>query len=209
MENEEIESAIGYTFGDKELLLRARTLKGADQNFNNESLECLGDAILGFLVAEKYYLLGYDEGAITERKKSVASDEALRRVSVRLGLDRALIRPKGRDNNKKAIPSAYEAMVAAVYEDGGLDAAKRFVYSTLDFDRHDVDYIAALQEELQGKGYPLPEYGDPVDNGTQTQHDFSVTVTVLGKSYKGRGVNSQQAKKGAAQAAYQDIKTIR
>lgn len=203
---ERIEKAIGYVFRDKQLLKRALTLKGADVNFNNESLECLGDAILGFIVAEKFYLFGYDEGAITERKKAIAKDEALAEVSKRLGLDRALVRPKGGDGNKKAIPSAYEAMLAAIYEDGGMDEAKRFVYATLDFDRRDVDYIAELQEELQGKGFPLPEYGEPCDHGTQQKHDFTVKVKTLGRQYIGRGENSAEAKRNAAKAAYNSIK---
>lgn len=203
---ERIEETIGYIFKDKRLLKQALTLKGADTKFNNESLECLGDAILGFIVAEKFYLLGYDEGAITERKKAVAKDEALAEVSKKLGLDKALIRPKGGEGNKKAIPSAYEAMLAAIYCDGGMEQAKKFVCATLDFDRRDMDYIAQLQEELQGRGLPLPDYGDPIDLGNVQAHDFVVKVTVLGKEYSGKGANSQEAKKHAAQSAYTDIK---
>ena len=203
---EQVEKAVGYEFKDKRLLRKALTLKGADTKFNNESLECLGDAILGFIVAEKFYFLGYDEGAITERKKAVAKDEALAEVSKKLGLDKALIRPKGGEGNKKAIPSAYEAMLAAIYCDGGMEQAKKFVFATLDFDRRDIDYIAQLQEELQGSGLPLPDYGEPIDLGNAQAHEFVVKVSVLGKKYAGKGSNSQEAKKHAAQSAYTDIK---
>lgn len=197
-----IERAIGYTFKNKRLLEKALTLKGADPDFNNESLECLGDAILGFVVAEKYYNAGYDEGGITERKKTVAKDKALAEVSVKLGLDRALIRPKGEDNNKKAIPSAYEAITAAIYIDGGMEEAKSFVLRTLDFERREIDYIAALQEVLQGRGSPLPEYGEVEDLGDNQRHDFKITVTSGGKSFTGRGANIAEAKRNAAQKAY-------
>lgn len=203
---EGIERALGYVFKDKQLLKRALTLKGADPDFNNESLECLGDAIVGFVVSEKYFHLGYDEGAITERKKTVAKDEALAEVSKKLGLDRALIKPRGKDNNKKAIPSAYEAITAAIYVDGGMEQAKAFVLRTLDFDRKEVDYIAALQEELQGTGRPRPEYGEPEDLGTPTNHDFVVTVKADGKTFTGRGSNSAKARRAAAKAAYCDIR---
>lgn len=198
----DIQSALGYEFKDERLLKKALTLKGADPNFNNESLECLGDAIVGFIVAEKYYLSGLDEGGITERKKTLAKDEALAEVSKKLGLDRALIRPKGEDNNKKAIPSVYEAIVAAIYIDGGIEQAKAFVLRTLDFDRREVDYIAALQEELQGRGCPLPEYGEPKDFGTDRLHDFSITVKVGKKEFTGRGSSIAKAKRVAARAAY-------
>ncbi|MGN0814305.1 MAG: ribonuclease III family protein [Candidatus Coproplasma sp.] len=199
---QDIERAIGYKFGDKQLLKRALTLKGADPDFNNESLECLGDAILGFVVAEKYYNEGYDEGGITERKKTLVKDKALAEVSVRLGLDRALIRPKGEDNNKKAIPSAYEAITAAIYVDGGMEEAKAFVLRTLDFDRKEIDYIAALQEELQRSGRPLPRYSEAEDLGDNRRHDFIISVTAGGKSFTGRGTNSAEAKRAAAQKAY-------
>lgn len=202
---QDIERAIGYTFKDKRLLAKALTLKGADPKFNNESLECLGDAILGFIVAEKYYRMGYDEGAMTERKKTVAKDEALADISRKLGLDRALIRPKGGEGNKKAVPSVYEAMVAAVYLDGGMAKARKFVYSTLDFDRREIDYIAVLQEALQGRGLPLPEYGDGVDSGTPQAHHFTVRVSVDGGEYSGAGATCAQAKRNAAKAAYNAI----
>ncbi|MGN0818170.1 MAG: ribonuclease III family protein [Candidatus Coproplasma sp.] len=199
---QDIERALGYVFKDKLLLKRALTLKGADPDFNNESLECLGDAIVGFVVAEKYYKAGYDEGGITERKKTVAKDEALAEVSKRLGLDRALIRPKGEDNNKKAVPSAYEAITAAIYVDGGMEEAKSFVLRTLDFDRREIDYIAALQEELQGRGRPLPEYGEAEDLGTNQRHDFKICVKVEKRVFTGRGTNSSEAKRDAAKKAY-------
>lgn len=199
---DDIERALDYSFKDGRLLKKALTLKGADAEFNNESLECLGDAIIGFVVAEKYYALGYDEGGITERKKTVAKDSALAEVSQKLGLDKALIKPKGEDNNKKAIPSVYEAVTAAIYLDGGIDAAKEFVLRTLDFGRRDTDYIAALQEELQGRARPLPTYGEPKDYGTPQRHDFEIVVRVGNKTFSGRGANSAEAKRNAAKSAY-------
>jgi ribonuclease-3 len=124
-----------------------------------------------------------------------------------LGLDRALIRGKGDDNNKKAIPSAYEAFVAAVYLDGGMECAKKFVLNTLDFSRieRDEDYITALQELLQARGQLPPEY-KKVQCGTPQKPQFIVEVKVYGKTYTGSDGNSKIAKKLAAKAAYEDIK---
>ena len=66
----DIQSALGYAFKDGEFLRRALTLKGADENFNNESLECLGDSLIGFVAACNFYADGLDEGGITARKKA-------------------------------------------------------------------------------------------------------------------------------------------
>ncbi len=199
---EQIEKNAGYVFKDKSLIRRALTLKGADEKFNNERLECLGDAIIGYVVTQKFFDDGLDEGGITSRKKSVVSDEALRETAVKLGLDKALIKPKGAFNNLKAVPSAYEALVAAVSLDGGLDAAKDFILRTLDFTRSSQDYITLLQEALQGAGRPLPEYSHGEDEGSGDEHDFTVRVIADGRQFSGRGRNTATAKREAAKAAY-------
>lgn len=198
----EAERALGYAFKNGELLRRALTLKGADEHFNNESLECLGDSLIGFIAAEKFYADGLDEGGITTRKKAVVNDRALAGVSLSLGLDKFLIKPKGPFNNKKATPSAYEAITAAIYLDGGMEAARNFVLRTLDFDREERDYIALLQEALQARGRPLPVYSHGVDLGAGTSHDFRVTVQAEGLSFVGSGGNTAQARRSAAKAAY-------
>ena len=145
------EQALGYIFKDKQILRRALTLKGADEHFNNEALECLGDSLIGFVAAKKFYLDGLSEGGITARKKSVVNDRALTEVSVALGLDAALVKPKGGEGNKKAIPSAYEAVAAAIYLDGGMEEAESFILRTLNFTREEQDYIALLQEAVLKK----------------------------------------------------------
>ncbi len=198
---ENIERFCGYTFKDKELLKKALTLSSYDQNFNNESLECLGDALLTFIVAEKYYAENLSEGDITEKKQQLISDEALRPVSVRLGLDKALIKDKGDSGNKKAVPSAYEAVTAAIYLDGGLDAAKKFALSTLT-PLDVINYIARLQELLQANGEAPPKY-DTRQEGTPQSPRHIAEVTVHGKVFGGEGSNFQQAKRQAAKAAYE------
>ncbi len=200
-----LERVLGYTFKDKSLLRRALTLKGTDEHFNNESLECLGDSLIGFLAARKFYLDGLDEGGITARKKAVVNDRALSEISRSLGLDGALIRPKGGQINKKAVPSVYEAVVAAIYMDGGMTAAEEFVARTLDFSREERDYIALLQEALQARRNPLPVYSHGSDEGSGDRHDFIVTVTALGRSFSGRGENIAEARRAAAKAAYEGL----
>lgn len=200
---EQIEKNCGYTFKDKKLLSKALTLSSYDNGFNNESLECLGDALLSFIVAEKYYKLDADEGEITRMKQTLLSDEALRPVSERLGLDKALLRDKGDTHNKKAVPSAYEAVTAAIYLDGGLGAARRFALSTLKEGKNPKNYIADLQEFLQGLGEPLPEYEKIC--GAPESPRRRVEVTVRGKTFSGEGDNFAAAKKIAAKNAYEYV----
>lgn len=199
-----VEAACGYVFKHKELLRKALTLSSFDNAFNNESLECLGDALLTFIVAEKYYNQNLSEGEITEKKQEILSDEALRPVSEKLGLDVALIRDRGDTTNKKAIPSAYEALTAAIYLDGGLEAAKKFALSTLTPLPSSVNYVAKLQEYLQGAGEALPEYVKTL-GGTPRKPLHKVTVTVRGRSFSGEGENFSIAKKHAAEQAYKYV----
>lgn len=203
-ELENVERACGYTFKDKALLKKALTLSSYDNDNNNESLECLGDALLTFIVAEKFYAENLSEGDITKKKQEYISDEALRPVSERLGLDKALIKDKGDNGNKKSVPSAYEAITAAIYLDGGLEAARNFALSTLTPLPDAVSYVAKVQELLQAVGEKLPEYVKK-SAGTPQSPRHIIEVTVLGKVFIGEGASFADAKKLAAKAAYEYI----
>lgn len=200
-----IEKNCNYTFKDKELLRKALTLSSFDNAFNNQSLECLGDALLSFIVAEKYYAEGATEEGITDKKRQLISDEALAPVSEKLGLAGALICGKGDTNNKKAVPSVYEAFVAAVYLDGGLDEAKRFALSTLTPLPAGIDYISRVQEILQSRGESVPPY-EKAESGTPQKPRFTMTLRLHGKVFNGEGDSVADAKKGAAKAAYEYLK---
>lgn len=196
-----VEKAINYKFKNPSLLERALTLASFDEKENNESMECLGDALLTFIVAEKYYGVGLSEGEITEKKQQYLADEALRPVSERLGLADALRRGKGDEGNKKAVPSAYEAVAAAIYLDGGLEAARRFALSTLSPRKNALNYIALLQEYLQHRKQPLPVYEKTLE-GTPQEPLHTVTVRLCGKTFTGKGDNFGDAKRECAKAAY-------
>ncbi|MDE7300795.1 MAG: hypothetical protein K2N47_01355 [Clostridia bacterium] len=199
---EDLENNCGYAFKDKQLLKKSLTLSSYDNAFNNESLECLGDALLSLIVAEKYYAENLTEGEITKKKQELLSDEALRPVSERLGLDKALLRDKGDTNNKKAVPSAYEAFVAAIYLDGGLDEARRFALATLTPLPKARNYVSLLQELLQGDGENPPTYKKTVC-GTPQKPILKVSATVRGNTFYGEGESFAVAKKQAAQKAYE------
>lgn len=201
----EAEKALGYTFKDKDLLKRALTLSSAADE-NNQQLEFFGDAVLEFIVSEKLFSEGGSEGTLTDRRKALVADSALAPVSLKLGLDKLLIRGKNDSNNKKAVPSAYEAVIAAIYLDGGMEAAKSFVLNTLDFSDigKSENYKGRLQEALQGGGLPCPEYIRE-DIGTPQYHEFIVKVTVFGRTFEGRADNSKTAEQLAAKSALEYI----
>ena len=197
-----IEERLGYSFADKSFLERALTLSSADNDNNNETLEFFGDAILEFLVSEIIYDEKKSEGQLTDRRKALVCDSALRGVAVKLGLDEFLVKSKGDNNNKKAVPSAYEAVIAAIYLDGGMDSAKKFVLSTLDFsaDKPLVNYKGELQELLQGSGQPVPEYNRR-DIGTPQRHIFKVTLNIFGKTFEAQADSVKEAEQLTAKSA--------
>ena len=201
------ERAIGYTFKDKNLLKRALTLASANRDDNNQLLEFFGDAVLEFIVSERIFDEGSTEGALTERRKSLVADSALTPVSERLGLDGFLIRGKHDVNNKKAVPSAYEAIVAAIYLDGGMPSAKKFVLNTLDFsfDAAEKNYKGELQEALQGSGHECPKY-HTLDIGSPQTPVFQAKVTVFNSTFTGLGGSKQKAEQDAAKKALKKVK---
>ena len=198
----EIEKRLGYTFRDKKLLKTALTLASADSVNNNQTMEFFGDAILECIVSERIYDDEKSEGELTERRKTYVSDKALTPVSKKLGLDEFFIKARGDYSLKKSIPSAYEAVLAAIYLDGGMDMARAFVYRTLDFSpvTPPTNYKGSLQEFLQGKGEPLPVY-ERINIGTPQEPVFSARVNVLGKTFEGTADNVKQAEQLAAQKA--------
>lgn len=199
------EQILNYTFNDKNLLRRALTLSSFDGGFNNQKLEFFGDAILEFIVSERLYGDGAaksSEGDLTKRRANIVCDNALKSVSERLGLDKILIKGLGDTNNQKAVPSAYEAVVGAIYSDGGMEAAKKFVYSTLDWNYAQTNYKGELQELL-----PRAELEYVTVNiGTPQKPEFECELTVNGEKFVGSAFSAQQAEKNAAQAALERLK---
>lgn len=198
----EIEKRLGYVFKDKKLLKTALTLASADPYDNNQTMEFFGDAILEFLVSERIYDDEKSEGELTEKRKQYVSDKALTPVSLKLGLDKFFIKGPGDNVLKKSVPSAYEAVLAAVYLDGGMDMARAFVYRTMNFSPSggQVNYKGKLQEYLQGIGEALPVY-ERINVGTPQKPVFVARLWAAGKSFEGTADNVKEAERLAAQKA--------
>ncbi len=217
---EALEARLGHRFADPALLEEALTHSsvgdGAKSMRDNERLEFLGDRVLGLLAAE--YLTGFDpearEGDLAPRLNALVSRATCARVARRMELGPALrlsgAETKGGGRDKDSIlAGGCEAVMAALYRDGGL-AAARPVFQT--FWAEDVggltearpkDPKTRLQEWAQGKGRPLPAYIVVGREGPEHAPVFTVAVTVDGMApAEGRGSSRQAAEKAAAEALF-------
>jgi ribonuclease-3 len=218
-EFDEIEARIDYRFKDRGLLEHALTHKSRAAEdvsggvADNESLEFLGDAVLGLVVADALFRQypTYDEGQKSKIKASVVSTQALARQAEEIRLGDHLILGRGEEKTggrfKQALlADAYEALIAAIYLDGGIEAAETFLRRELKeaidagAARNFVgqDYKSALQERVQALGRALPEYRIAGEAGPDHRKIFSIEVVVGGEVL---GAAIGKAKKEAEQEA--------
>ena len=213
---------LGYVFKDPRILERALThssvAEGVQQPSrrigDNERLEFLGDRVLGLLVADRLTqeFPEANEGQLSARLHSLVDKAACARVGERLGIGAALRLSPGETKSggrRKAgvIADAVEAVLAAVYRDGGLTAAKAFfdVAWAEEFAAPPAPALtnpkSALQEWAQSKGNPLPTYKIVERKGSDHAPTFVVEVTVVGYDpVRQSGHSRQEAEKAAAVA---------
>lgn len=223
----ELERRIGYHFQDGALLRTALThssFRGAESDeavADNERLEFLGDAILDWLVSESLYKLFPEakEGALSRARSSLVRAENFFAVGSHLDLGRYLLLGPGEEKTggrgKLALlGNALEALVAAIYLDGGVGAARRFV------DEHILDGVEArgleafalpdsktrLQEMLQARRLSNPRYTLASSSGPAHEKIFLVELWLDGRMLaKGRGSSKKAAEQEAAAAAIEEF----
>ena len=211
-----LERTLGYTFNDPDLLERALTHPsvgdGARTVRHYERMEFLGDRVLGLLAAERLLALDPDmrEGDMSPKLAAVVSGKACARVARRLGVGPALklspseTRNGGRDKDG-ILGDACEAIMAALYIDGGLDTARSFFlthwaeeFATLTTGEAK-DPKTQLQEWAQGDGHPLPVYRVVSRTGPDHAPCCNVEVSVEGLGAEiAEGKSRQEAEKAAA-----------
>ncbi len=213
-----LESRIGHVFEDRELLERALTHAsvgdGARKVRHNERLEFLGDRVLNLLAAERLLALDLDakEGVLSPRLAALVNGKACARVARRIGLAPALrlsgsATKIGARESDGVLGDACEALMAALYIDGGLEASRAFFNTAWqdEFDNpaasRDRDPKTQLQEWAQGLGLPLPLYAVVARTGPDHAPTFTVEATVQGfDPERGEGRSRQDAEKAAALA---------
>lgn len=218
-----LEQRLGHDFVDPELLRRAMCHRSwvaeSTDVISNERLEFLGDAVLGVVIADIVYRRfdSLAEGALTDLRKSVVNAGALAEVAVELGLGDHLLLGRGEDaaggREKVSILSdAFEAVLGAVYLDGGQGAAFTLVDRLFSGRLHDavgsldrLDHKSALQELIATRGLTPPEYSIRA-SGPDHDKTFFAEVLVAGATLgRGEGRSKKAAEQLAAGAAFDEL----
>ncbi|HEY3380868.1 MAG TPA: ribonuclease III [Vicinamibacterales bacterium] len=222
-----LEQRLGYRFGEPVVLERALTHRSranedaTGSTVDNESLEFLGDAVLGFVVADLLFreFPQFDEGQKSKIKASLVSTATLGSLARRLGLGEFLALGKGEEKTggrkKQALlADGYEAVIAALYLDGGIEAARAFIVREFEDDIEDVrspefwgrDYKSVLQEQVQARELPLPEYSVASESGPDHRKVFHIEVRVEGDVLgTARGASKKAAEQEAARRAIEKL----
>jgi ribonuclease III len=221
VELDELETRLDYRFRERELLQQSLTHKSfaheSGGNQHNESMEFLGDAVLGFLVTDFIYrdFPALSEGRKSKIKAYLVSAATLSTLALELDLPRYLRLGRGEEKTggrkKKALSAnAFEAVVAAIYLDSGIDAVRRFLdplFRPLIGDVRDgraavEDPKTALQEYLQARELESAQYVVTAETGPEHRKTFHVDLRIGGsKVSSATGPTKKHAELLAAQAA--------
>jgi ribonuclease III len=226
-----LEERLGHKFADLGLLEHALTHRSRAHEdasggvIDNESLEFLGDAVLGFVIADMLFhrFPTHSEGYKSKVKASIVSSVSLTRLATEIDLGRFVFLGRGEEKTggrrKHAIlADGFEAVIAAVYLDGGVEAARSFIISRFgpliasagdhaDEAEFTEDWKSALQETMQAAGLGLPVYRLAAAEGPDHRKRFDVEVLVSGQvAGRAGGRSKKEAEQQAARAALEKVK---
>jgi ribonuclease-3 len=219
---EDLERTLGYRFNDRSLLQRALTHSSCDSpEGNNQRLEFLGDAVLDLIIAAQLFARfpGADEGDLDRGRASLVNGRSLAVISDRAGISDHLIvgeahRKHHPEPSRAMLEDALEALIGAVFLDGGFEAARQTVESLLgeDLDKLELDEAGKnpkgrLQEWSQREhdgAVPLYEALDA--EGPDHERYYTALVSLNGKELgRGRGRSKKAAEAAAAEAALKKV----
>lgn len=210
-----LEADLGYHFADPSLLHLALTHPSAGPR-HNQRLEYLGDAVLELCVSEQIFKMHPEmqEGAMTQLRQKLVREEKLAEAARQIRLGDALIMDKGCEagggrKNPSVLCDAFEAVLAAVYLDGGMESARKMVFRFIGdcSETGEADAKSALQEFLQGQGREAPVYETVSESGPPHERVFTVAVSSEGRELaRGSGTSKKRAEQDAAAAALKIIR---
>lgn len=215
MNNKKIEEKIGYTFRDGALLERAFTHASASVRDNYQNLEFLGDSVLGFIVSRTLYseYADTDEGSLTKMRAAVVSERPLAAAIDRLGVAEELITGESEKKNGVSDHSSvkcdlFESLTAAIYLDGGLDEAEKFVLGALSEEiaaaadsAKRSDAKSRINEYAMKKGVSA-EYREEKRTGAPHMPVFTFSLLLGGQvAGEGSGTSKRAAQQAAAREA--------
>lgn len=220
----EFENIIGYTFQNKALLRNALTHSSyinehkLQRNDCNERIEFLGDAVLELVSSEYLYKLYPDEeeGKLTRLRAALVCEPALAFDAKPMQISRFLRLGKGEDQcggryRDSVVSDAVEAVIGAIYLDGGIESAKTFIHHFILDDINKAGRFFDAKSELQELAQDIlgatPEYTITGSSGPDHAKTFSASVTISGQPYgEGTGSTKKQAEQSAAWTAMNNLK---
>lgn len=220
------EDRIGYKFARRDLLTRALTHKSYSHEArhenaqDNETFEFLGDSVLGFIIGDILFhrFPALDEGALSKMKAYLVSASSLAEKARTYGMGEVIYLGVGEEKSggrkkESLLANLFEAVIAAIYLDGGIEPVRALIERSFTSDIESIDaedllfkdYKTALQELAQGRGLQLPEYN--VINEVGPDHDkrFVVEVKVGSLVAQGEGSSKKEAQQQAAKHALREF----
>ena len=220
----DLETAIGYRFRNITLLQNALAHSSyANERWHdglksNERLEFLGDSILGMVVAEYLYekYPNRPEGELSRMRADMVCESSLAEIAERISLGKHLLLGNGEEQGggrtrPSILADAVESVIAASFLDGGMEAAKAFVYKFVlcnvpETKLHNADYKTMLQEQVQKKKNQVLSYELIDQSGPDHNKEFVVAVSLNGKIVgKGIGSSKKRAEQDAARDAMETL----
>ena len=187
---------------------------------HNETYEFLGDSVLGFIIGDMLFrhFPTLDEGALSKMKAFLVSAPSLAAKARHYGMGEVILLGIGEEKTggrKKdsLLANLFEAVIAGIYLDGGVEAARQLIERTFqqdiaNIDQQDLlfqDYKTALQELAQGKGLPLPDYSVVAEVGPDHDKTFIVEVKIGSLLTRGEGSSKKEAQQQAARQALSEF----
>ncbi len=225
----ELENRLGYSFRDGKVLLEALTHRSfyhenpGKADAYNERLEFLGDSVLGFIIVEYLFSINHNltESVMAKTKSYIVKEAVLSEVASSISLGQYLKLGKGEEHTggrtkKSLLADAFEALLGAVYVDGGYDAAKKIVLSLFREKIHPIinsgefhDSKTELQEKTQLLFSFIPEYRIIKQEGEEHRKVFTVEVYISGDKYgSGVGKSKKEAETIAAKEALARLQQV-
>lgn len=216
----ELEKIVGHCFKKKDLLHQAMTHRSASSN-HNERLEFLGDSILGLVIAEALYqkFPKVAEGDLSRMRAAIVCGRSLAKLGKKMGLGDFLSLGQGELKSggyrrESILADAVEAIIGAIYLDSDMDTIRRVILNWFEPQLTQIapgtsqkDPKTRLQELLQSRQKPLPEYDVVATQGQAHNQQFTVNCSVEGieSPFKGTGTSRRKAEQAAATAALEHL----
>lgn len=228
-ERAQIEEKIGYSFQDNSLITLAFTHRSflneqrALISGHNERLEFLGDAVLGLLISEYLYryLPNTPEGELSHLRSRLVESSSCMRYILHLKLDSYLLLGRGEKMNdgkgrESILADLFEALIGAIFLDGGIESARRFLFQTLTpllseiMQSPERNWKALLQDFTQKQTGKAPEYSVIEESGPDHAKRFIIAVLNEGKELgRGEGGSKKEAQQQAAESAVKKLGIFR